>query len=109
MSKKHFVRDLAIDRALWDEYIDPSGQGGDDFNTMSLGEKMRMIIDMWPNDVQNDDDEGQRILAKIRRERKRAGAILGRIGGQKITLAKSSAARENGKKGGHPHKQPTHN
>lgn len=102
MSKQHLVRDLATDRELWDEYIDPGGNGGDDFNTMTTDDKMRMIVDLWPEDVRDDDDEGQRILSEIRRERSSAAAVMGRIGGRTISPAKSSAARENGRLGGRP-------
>jgi hypothetical protein len=107
MHKKWFVRDLATDRSLWDKYIDPSGQGGNDFNTMTTDKKMHMIVDLWPEDVLNNDEDGQRILAEIRRQRQHAASMLGKVGGRKISPAKSSAAKENGKKGGRPRKQPT--
>ena len=65
---KHMTRDLAENRNLWDEYIDPNGEGdaSDDFNTMTTDEKMRMIVEVFPYDVRDDDDEGLAILAEIR-------------------------------------------
>ena len=68
MADKHSTRELAENRNLWDEYIDPNGEGDatDDFNTMTTDEKMRMIVEIWPYDVPDWDDEGQAILADIR-------------------------------------------
>lgn len=62
---KHYVYDLATNRDLWDEYIDPSGDGGVDFETMSDEAKMQMIVELWPEDVIEDDEDGQRILKSI--------------------------------------------
>lgn len=64
---KHLVIDLATNRNLWEEYIDPAGQGGEAFSEMTNEEKMDMIIDLWPEDVREDDEEGQAILAKLRK------------------------------------------
>lgn len=99
---KHFVRDLATNQNLWNEYIDPSGQGGNDFNIMATEDKMRMIVDLWPEDVREDDEEGQHILLEIRRERSAAAAVMGRSGGRSTSAIKSRTARENGKRGGRP-------
>jgi hypothetical protein len=60
------TREIATDNDLWDEYIDPTGEGGNDFETMSIYRKMRMIVELWPEDVDENDDEGQAILAEIR-------------------------------------------
>lgn len=102
---KQLVRDLATDHSLWDEYIDPSAQGGDDFDTMTTDEKMRMIVDLWPEDVRDDDEEGRRIISEIRAERAKAASTLGRAGGRSTSSAKQRASQKNGRRGGRPHKQ----
>jgi hypothetical protein len=104
---KYSVRDLATDHNLWDEYIDPAAQGEGDFDTMTTAEKMHMIVELWPEDVRDDDEDGQRLLSEIRNERIAAAVMLGRRGGKSTSAAKRTASRENGKRGGRPRKQPT--
>lgn len=59
---KHSTRDLAENRNLWEEYIDPDNNAPTAFDDMTVAEKMRAIVRMFPSDVQLWDTEGQAIL-----------------------------------------------
>jgi hypothetical protein len=106
--KNYDVRELATDRSLWNQYIDPSNQGGNDFETMSIKEKMEMIVDLWPEDISENDTEALEMLAKIRNARKSAASLLGKKGGSAKSERKSKSSAANGRLGGRPAKtQPT--
>jgi hypothetical protein len=102
MNTQHSTRDLATDRNLWDEYIDPNAESPDDFEAISIDDKMRMIVEIWPHDVAEWDDEGQAILNGIRAERSAAAAALGSIRSER----KAASSRENASKPPKPGKQP---
>ena len=59
------VRDIADDEELWCEYVDPSGIGGNDFFDMDTDDKMAMIVDLWPEDVDESDEEGIALINKL--------------------------------------------
>ena len=100
--KNYDVRELATDRGLWNQYIDPSNQGGNDFETMSVKEKMEMIVDLWPGDISENDTEALEMLAKIRDARKSAASLLGKKGGLSTSPAKKKSSPNNGRLGGRP-------
>lgn len=66
-TEEYSTEELASDRRLWDEYIDPTGEGRGKFETMTVREKMQMIVELFPLDVPDWDEDGQAILAQIRK------------------------------------------
>ena len=62
MTHNYTTRELATDRNLWEEYIDPDNNAPTAFDDLTTEEKMEAIVEMFPGDVAEDDDEGQAIL-----------------------------------------------
>lgn len=52
-NKNYSVSELAGDRQLWEEYIDPNDQAP--FESMSYEDRKNLIIEIWPHDF---DDKG---------------------------------------------------
>ena len=59
---KHTIRQLATNRSLWEEYIDPQNNAPDAFDALTVAEKMEAIVEMFPGDVDDDDAEGMALL-----------------------------------------------
>lgn len=63
--KRPTVEEIASNQHLWNEYVNPGNDEPDAFDEMSTVHKMRLIVELWPEDVAEDDEEGQRILEEL--------------------------------------------
>lgn len=64
-----FVRYIAENRRAWEERVDPQNNDPGAFDRMTVDEKMRLIVELWPEDVKDQDSEGQAILTELRVKR----------------------------------------
>jgi len=56
------LREIATNRELWNEYCDPGNNDPEGFDNMTTDDKIAMMVDLWPGDVSEFDEEGQAIL-----------------------------------------------
>lgn len=83
---KHTTRELATNRDLWEEYIDPDNAAPTAFDDMSTAEKMEAIVEMFPQDVNDDDEEGLRILNTHGGPRPGSGRPPNEIPSQRVVI-----------------------
>ena len=59
MSTKPTMLQIANSKALWMEYVDPQNTAPDEFESMTVSQRMNVQIDLWPDEY----DEELRNLA----------------------------------------------
>lgn len=78
------VREIATSKDLYESHIDPQGNDRGAFDRMSTEEKMRTIVEMFPDDIDEDDDEGRglilvRELAKTHHDDSKRERLVARL------------------------------
>jgi hypothetical protein len=51
MSNSPTTSEIATDRDLWNEYVDPNNEDPGAFDRMTTAEKIEFVNDTWPEDA----------------------------------------------------------
>lgn len=58
MSKQYTYKEIAADRQLWMEYVDPSAtMTEEEFEQMSIEERIKLQSDIWGKEVSDELDK----------------------------------------------------
>ena len=58
-TSKPTMEQIATDRNLWNQYVDPQNNDPDAFDRMSVEEKVALQRDLWPNEADDRDDHDE--------------------------------------------------
>lgn len=63
MSTKPGMSDIAVDRELWGQYVDPNNNDPEAFDRMTVAEKIALQRDLWPDEADITAEQAIKILA----------------------------------------------
>lgn len=57
MNSKPSMTEIATDRNLWAQYVDPNNNDPEAFDQMTVDEKVELQRELWPDEAAQEDAE----------------------------------------------------
>lgn len=54
-TSKPTMEQIATNRVLWEQYVDPQGNDPEAFDRMTVGEKIKLQAKLWPEEMDAED------------------------------------------------------
>ena len=57
MNSKPSMTEIATDRSLWEQYVDPQNNDPEAFDRMTVEEKIALQRELWPEEAAQEEAE----------------------------------------------------